>query len=83
MIQRTGGDLGKVETKLGLDAGTLTDGDTLIAWVEPNSLKNLRMPDGNELDANDLWEPGGYTSGGLPEATIDVPAGSEYRPTTV
>ena len=29
------------------------------------------MPDGNELGANEQWIPGGYTGGGIPEATID------------
>ncbi|WP_232695997.1 hypothetical protein [Brevibacillus daliensis] len=31
----------------------------------------LRMPDGNEVAANSQWIPGGYTGGGIPEATID------------
>ena len=29
------------------------------------------MPDGNEIGANDFWEPGGYTSGGKREAAIE------------
>jgi hypothetical protein len=33
---------------------------------------NLRMPNGNEVGANNLWLPGGYTSGGLSEAIVDV-----------
>ena len=30
-----------------------------------------RMPNGNELGVNNQWIPGGYTNGGVPEATID------------
>ena len=30
----------------------------------------VQMPTGNERGANDLWVPGGYTSGGMPEAII-------------
>ncbi|MBU5474371.1 hypothetical protein [Roseburia sp. MSJ-14] len=26
---------------------------------------NIRVPSGNEATANDLWIPGGYTSGGV------------------
>jgi hypothetical protein len=29
------------------------------------------MPDGNEFGANDKWIPGGKTSGGIFEATVD------------
>ncbi|GHU54030.1 hypothetical protein FACS1894132_07930 [Clostridia bacterium] len=32
---------------------------------------NARIPSGNEGGANDFWIPGGYSSGGLPEAVID------------
>ena len=33
---------------------------------------NIRVPSGNEATANDLWIPGGYTSGGVPEAITDT-----------
>jgi hypothetical protein len=36
------------------------------------------MPSGNEYGANPQWVPGGYTSGGIPEATIDSPAPGAY-----
>lgn len=29
------------------------------------------MPSGNERGANNYWLPGGYSSGGIPEAVID------------
>ena len=29
------------------------------------------MPDGNELGANNKWAPGGRTSGGINEATVN------------
>ena len=32
---------------------------------------NLRMPSGNESGANELWLPGGFTLGGIPEAVLD------------
>lgn len=33
---------------------------------------NIRMPSGNETGANNLWIPGGKTSGGVPEAITDA-----------
>lgn len=78
VMKRTGGDLGKVETELGLEPGTLTNGKTMVAYIKPQDLNNLRMPSGNEVGANKHWIPGGYTSGGVPEATIDVPKGTPY-----
>lgn len=78
VMKRTGGDLGKVEQELGLEAGTLTNGQTMVAYIKPADLNNLQMPNGNEPGANPYWIPGGYTSGGVPEATIDVPAGTPF-----
>lgn len=36
------------------------------------------MPSGNEPGANEFWEPGGVTSGGVKEAVIDSTPPSEY-----
>ncbi|WP_176473020.1 hypothetical protein [Sphingomonas lenta] len=83
VLKETGGDLAQVEAKLGLDPGTLSNGDTLIAFIKPGDLNNLRVPSGNEAGANTYWVPGGRTSGGVPEATVDVPAGTRYTPITL
>jgi hypothetical protein len=83
VLKETGGDLAQVERKLGLDAGTLSNGDTLIAFIKPGDLNNLRVPSGNEAGSNTYWVPGGRTSGGVPEATVDVPAGTRYTPITL
>lgn len=48
-------------------------------WNEPihrvdfsaSEVKNLRMATGKEGGANKLFIPGGYTSGGVPEAVVD------------
>ena len=43
--------------------------------VDPSEIAskdvNLRMATGNERGASGLWVPGGYTSGGYPEAIVD------------
>ncbi|WP_429092604.1 filamentous hemagglutinin N-terminal domain-containing protein [Aeromonas veronii] len=71
LVKFSGGDLNVVERKLGLDAGTLTSGKVVALAIKPQDMKNLRIPSGNEGGANSQWLPGGYTSGGIPEAVMD------------
>ena len=79
VLQRTGGDLSKIETELGLTAGQLSSGDTLIVRIAPKNLDHLRLPSGREGGANEHWLPGGYTSGGQPEAAMDFPSMLPYE----
>ena len=51
IIRVTGGDLRKIEQKLGLDVGYLDDSDVLIAFIENKNLKGLKMPSGNVPEA--------------------------------
>ena len=44
----------------------------MIAEIPPTN--DIKIPSGNEDGANALWEPGGFTSGGVPEAVVDLPA---------
>ena len=84
LIESTGGDLAKIEDRLQLRPGELTDGSTVIAYIEPQDLKNLRIPSGNERGAwEGLWVPGGYTGKGVPEAVVDLPANTPYTPITL
>lgn len=73
-IARAGGDIGALERILGLAPGDL--GTAPVRVDIPNPV-NLRIPSGRELGANSSFIPGGTTSGGVREATIDpVPVGS-------
>ncbi|MBD2822430.1 hypothetical protein [Xenorhabdus szentirmaii] len=65
------GNLRIVEQKLGLDKGYLSGSDTLIVHVEKKGISGLKIPSGNEGGANSHWLPGGYTSGGVAEATMN------------
>jgi hypothetical protein len=47
--------------------------------VDIEKPKGIRFPSGNELGANEHWKPGGLTSGGILEATIDPVSPQEYR----
>ncbi|MBD8513419.1 hypothetical protein IFO68_12135 [Photobacterium sp. CAU 1568] len=71
VLSESKGDLRIVEKKLGLDMGYLGDSDTMAVFIKPEEMKNIRMPSGNEGGANGQWVPGGYTSGGVPEAVMD------------
>lgn len=84
LVEETGGDLGRIEARLQLEPGTLTRGDNVIAYIAPEDLNNLRIPSGNERGAWDgMWVPGGYTGQGVPEAVVDLPAGTPYTPVTL
>jgi hypothetical protein len=61
-------NIGDLEQSLGLEPGTLGSSPVRIDVASPSG---LRMSSGNELGANSQWVPGGYTTGGIPEATVD------------
>lgn len=68
LIDQSGGDVTALEQLLGLEPGDLGSNPVRIDISSPSG---LRMPSGNERGANPRWLPGGYTRGGIPEATID------------
>ena len=51
--------------------------------IDVSSTSGLRMPSGNELGVNDKWLPGGKTSGGILEATVDQIKEGTYTVKTV
>jgi len=73
VVKKTGGDMGKIEEKMGIDKGYWNNGkDKLLAIVIKNpGVHNLRVVKGTESGANINWRPGGVTSGGVPEAMVD------------
>jgi filamentous hemagglutinin len=74
IINQTGGNPFLLEQRLGLNPGDLGRSPVRIDITSPIG---LRMPSGNEMGANNMWLPGGLSSGGVPEATINpVKAGS-------
>lgn len=75
LIKQAGGDICILEQLLGLDSGALGKNPVRIDVNHPT---NLRMPTGNEAGANVFWLPGGYTSGGIPEAVVDQIQPGQY-----
>ncbi|EAD3240397.1 hypothetical protein EA840_14645, partial [Listeria monocytogenes] len=63
-----------LEQLLGLDSGYLGDTPVLL---DINRVDGIRIPTGNESGAwQGLWEPGGFTKGGIPEAVVNqIPSG--------
>ena len=70
VLNNAGGDLTKLEKELGYNIGSLENGDYIIMYVNNPKKYNISLPSGNEMGANDNWIPGGYTSGGIPEAVV-------------
>jgi hypothetical protein len=68
LITQSNGNVAELERLLSLDSGYLGANPVRIDVASPN---RLRMPNGNELGANKQWLPGGFTGGGIPEATIN------------
>ena len=76
IIKEADGDIAKIEKALGFDQGSLGTDPVVVKFLSPTG---LRMPDGNELGANrDYWIPGGFTSGGIKEAVIDMAPEGTY-----
>ena len=73
LIKKANGDYSVVERVLGYPEGYLENCGGLVRIdAENSSGLNIRIPSGNERGANELWLPGGYTSGGVPEAVTNT-----------
>ena len=73
VVAKANGDISVIEKVLGFPDGYFSDGGGLVRIdVDDIAGLNIRMPSGNETGANKLWIPGGYTSGGVPEAISDT-----------
>ncbi|MBP3489312.1 MAG: hypothetical protein J6K53_13050, partial [Roseburia sp.] len=70
VLQEADGDLAYVEKALGYPTGSLSEGNFKIVGIDNPSSYDISMPSGNEAGANSEWIPGGYTSGGVPEAVV-------------
>ena len=67
------GNLAVYEQALGFDPGYFQGHGGLVR-IDVLDIADLhiRIPSGNEAGANAYWLPGGYTSGGVPEAVSDL-----------
>lgn len=71
VINASEGNMSRLENSLGVPPGTFSAPVVRIDIPTPQN-HNVRMPSGNEAGANDQWIPGGRTSGGVPEAVVDL-----------
>lgn len=74
-IKASDGDPRKIEKLLALDEGYLGENPVVI---KPKKISYLKFPSGKEKGANAYWNPGGYTSGGVPEVVVNQFAPGEY-----
>lgn len=83
IFSEANGDVAYIEKALGFSEGHFAkNGGTM--WridVDDVSKCNLTIPNGNESGANSFGIPGGYTSGGVPEAVSDTIKLSEAKVT--
>jgi filamentous hemagglutinin len=77
LLLKADGDLALIEKELGIPEGSWQGQEFVrIDIPDPRSL-SLRLPDGNESGANDLWVPGGKLPTGQLEAVVNqIPTGS-------
>ena len=72
LLKKTNGDIVQIERALGIPEGNWQDKGGLIRVDIPNPQDyNLRLPTANMSGANEKFELGGKTSGGIPEGVID------------
>ena len=74
-IKSSNGNPRELEKRLSLEKGELGENPVII---KPKKVSFLKFPSGNELGANDYWNPGGYTKGGTPEVIVNQFTPGEY-----
>ena len=75
-VKASNGNPRVLEKLLGFEQGFLGENPVVI---ESKQIHGLRFPSGREPGAYDgLWEPGGYTKGGIPEAIVNQFIPGEY-----
>ena len=78
VVKEAKGNMRVIEQKLGLEFGFLNDNDVMIVLIKKEDFINPRFPTGNEIGVNNLWIPGGLTSGGIPELVMDFSLSSKF-----
>ncbi len=78
VVKEAKGNMRVIEQKLGLEFGFLNDNDVMIVLIKKEDFINARFPTGNEIGVNNLWIPGGLTSGGIPELVMDFSLSSKF-----
>lgn len=68
---KSSGNVSDLEKALGYNSNDLKGLENELYVFYPKSSKyKFEMPSGNEIGANNKWEPGGWTSGGRKEAVL-------------
>ena len=81
ILEKAGYSISKLEEALGIPAGAWAGKEIVRIDVAMPQELNLRLPNGNEAGANDLWIPGGLLPSGMKEAVLDPIPKGKYRET--
>lgn len=80
LLMETKGDSAAIKQRLGIEPGNLAwDADLVRVDVYNPLLHNARFPHGMELGANPKFRWGGFTSGGMPEISIDPVKSGDFK----
>lgn len=72
VLANADGDVAKIELALGIPAGAWQGkGGIYRIDIADATALHLRLPSGGEIGANVYWQPGGLTSGDMPEGFVD------------
>jgi RHS repeat-associated protein len=82
LINKTGGDPVQLGQKLGIDNWTSNTKLIRMDVVDPLNY-NPRMPSASMNGSNNLFKPGGLTSGGVPEIATDLLPSSQVWATPI
>ena len=83
LLVKADGDLTVIETELGIPAGLWKNKELVRIDIPISKELNLRMPNGNEGGANELWLPGGKLPNGYREAVINQISIKHYSETII
>ena len=81
LFDKADGDLSIIEKELGIPSGLWKDKELVRIDIPNPKESNIRIPDGNEGGANELWLPGGKLPNGYSEAVLDAIPEGQYTET--
>lgn len=81
LLSKSGGSLSYIEKELGIPDGWWKG--TELVRIDITNPTKLRIPNGNESGANDLWLPGGKLPTGYLESVVDAIAKGFYKETNL
>ncbi len=83
LLKKAKGNVVYVETELGIPEGMWKNKTIVRIDIPAPQLLHLRIPDGNEAGANELWLPGGRLPKGYRECVVNQISQGQYTETSI